>query len=154
MTEWPRKIPVEFASHKHRILCSRNDPSIIEEPWYHTGTWLPEQILFPLSRDVTQQQAAFLPVWWCCLLPGGRWPRECFHETLGHWMRSWWGQWPDWRHPPCRGGTEPQPGSSHPCSWNWTQSLPLGGWNIAPINHNQSMYCILTMYQHLTHWTV
>lgn len=150
--EWLRKIPVEFAFPKNRILCSGNEPPIVEEPRHHAGAWPSEQSLFLLSRDTTQQQAAFLPVWWCCLLPGGRWPGECSHETLGHWMHSWWGQWPGWRHPPCRGGTEPQPGSSHPCLWSWTQSLPLGRWNTVII-HNQTIYCILTMYQHFMHST-
>ena len=103
------------------------------------------QYLVPWMKPPPVQQgrpigseAAFLPVWWCCLLPAGRWPGECFHGTLDRWMRSLWGRWPDWRPPPCQGGTEPRPGSSPPCSWSWTRNLPLGRWNIALINHNQS----------------
>ena len=90
------------------------------------------------SMDAAWQPCRLLPVWWCCLLPAGRWPEECFHGTLGHWMRSWWGRWPGWRPPPCQGGTEPQPGSSHPCSWGWIRNLPLERRNTALINLTQS----------------
>ena len=129
------KVSTEFVFQNNIILCPKNELFLVQESQHQPGFWLPEQSLLPFAKDATP--AAFLPVWWYCLLPEGRWPGECSHGTLGHWTHSLWGRWPDWRPPPCQGGTEPQPGSSHPCSWSWTRNLPLGRWNIALIIHNQ-----------------